>query len=356
MEKVVTVFGTRPEIIKMSLLIPLLDKGFDHSFLFTSQHYSKNMAQVFFDDLRLREPDDYLCVKSSDYRKLETAILKKLKMLKPSHVVVYGDTNSTLSGALAGRNVGAEIIHVEAGLRSFDTRMPEEYNRIKTDWLSSLLLAPTELNRNFIMREGIEGTVCVVGNTVVDACLHYLKRTNQRKCLQRFGIKKGEYILVTAHRQENVDDPRNVMKILKTLGNVGKTVLFPIHPRTKKRLSERKYTIPKNLRIVDAIGYLEFLGLLKNSALVLTDSGGVQEEAITLNVPCLTIRNSTERWETVIEGGNSLVGLEPSVVSYWVRMILESDLGSRMRDARNPYGDGNASRKAFSEIKEFVSV
>ncbi len=351
---IATVFGTRPEIIKMSLLVPMLDEGLEHSFVFTSQHYSANMAGVFFQELGVRKPDYMLGVNSSDYGKLQAGIENSLEKIKPTHVVVYGDTNSTLAGARAAKKLGAKVIHVEAGLRSFDSRMPEERNRIETDGLSSLLLTPTGLTKTFIEREGLSGKTSVVGNTVVDACLHYLKKTKEQEVLGKYQVDKNEFILVTAHRQENVDAPENIIRILKTFEKIEKTILFPIHPRTKKHLSERNYRIPTNVRIVDAIGYLEFLPLLKNSSLVLTDSGGVQEEAITLKVPCLTLRYSTERWETIYEGGNALVGLEPELVSYWVRMVLESDLGKRMRKAKNPYGEGDSSEKCFGEIKEFV--
>ncbi len=351
---VVTVFGTRPEIIKMSLLVPLLDKEFEHRFLFTSQHYSRNMSKIFFEELGVREPDRYLDVKTSDYSKLQKSVTGELKKIKPTHVIVYGDTNSTLASALSGKEVGARIIHVEAGLRSFDGNMPEERNRIETDKISSLLLAPTELNKRFIENEGISGKTVVVGNTVVDACMKYIENVNQDRVLNGFSLEKDDYILVTAHRQENVDNPRNIVKIIKALGDLEKTVLFPIHPRTKKRIADGGYTLPENIKIVDPAGYLDFLGLLKNASLVITDSGGVQEEGITLKTPCLTIRDSTERWETIVEGGNFLVGVEPSLVSYWTRMILESDLGDRMRNAVNPYGDGHASEKSLKEIKKEI--
>ena len=352
--RIATVFGTRPEIIKMSLLIPMLDRAFDHSFVFTSQHYSTNMAGIFFEELGVREPDHMLKVNSSDYGELQRGVEKAFEKIKPSHVVVYGDTNSTLSGALAAKKFGAKIIHVEAGLRSFDPRMPEEHNRIETDRISSLLLTPTNLTRSFIERERLDGEVSVVGNTVVDACLHYIRKADEQEVLGRFGIERKDFVLVTAHRQENVDNPENVVKVLKSFEKIGKTVLFPIHPRTKKHLGERKYQVPKNVMIIDAIGYLDFLPLLKNASLVLTDSGGVQEEAITLKVPCLTLRYSTERWETIIEGGNFLVGLEPALVSYWVKMALESDLGARMQKAKNPYGEGCASEKCLKGIKGHV--
>lgn len=342
-KKIATIFGTRPEIIKMSRLIPMLDKAFEHTFLFTSQHFSRNMAEIFFKELRVRGPDKFLDVRSSDYDALTSAVEKELRKIKPEYVVVYGDTNSTLSSARAAKNIGAKIIHIEAGLRSYDPKMPEERNRFETDHLSDYLFVPTELCRRILTSEGIKKNVFVVGNTIVDACLHYAKKA--KKC------KEKDYILLTAHRQENVDDPSNILKMMKMLEGFPK-VIFPAHPRTEKKIRENKIVLPPNVRMVKAVGYLEFLGMLKGASVVITDSGGVQEEAITLKTPCLTIRAYTERWETIIEGGNFLVGLQPDVVKSYVKAIRETELGNRMRMAKNPYGDGKTSQKIMAILKK----
>jgi len=350
--KIHTIIGTRPEIIKMSQLIPLLDGNFEHRFIFTSQHYSKNMVDIFLDELGVREPDIFLGVKSSDHSSLKDAIRPKIAELKPDYVLTYGDTNSTLAAAMATKELEINLIHVEAGLRSFDNSMPEEMNRIKTDGLSDYLFTPTELTKHFLGKEGITNNVFVVGNTVVDACLTYSKIANEKsKILDELKIEKDNYVLVTAHRQENVDNPERLLKILNSLSDLPLTVIFPIHPRTKKRVTENNYKIHENIRVIDPLGYLDFLKLMMHSSLIITDSGGIQEEAITLKIPCLTIRTSTERWETIITGGNFLVGVEPDLVKYHAKMILESGLGRRMRKVPNPYGDGTTSEKIIEILR-----
>lgn len=343
--KILTIIGTRPELIKMSRLIPLLDKRFEHKFIFTSQHYSKNMVDIFLDELEIREPDLFLGIKSSEYDEIIKSLLPKIKEIKTDYVLVYGDTNSTLSAAIAGKRLGKKLIHVEAGLRCFDEEVPEEKNRVETDKMADYLFAPTKLNELFLKNENITKNVFVVGNTIVDACLKYSKLAEKSKILDRLNVRKGEYLLVTAHRQETVDRPERLLKIIRAMGALPLKVVFPIHPRTKKKIIENNYKLPKNVIETEPLGYFDFLKLLRNSSLVLTDSGGIQEEAITLNIPCLTIRNSTERWETIINGGNFLVGIEPKLVSYYVKMILESGLGERMKDAKNPYGDGKTSER-----------
>ena len=353
--QILTIFGTRPEIIKMSQLIPLLDKNFDHQYIFTSQHYSKFMVDVFLENLKIRQPDIYLGLKSSDYNDIINGLLPKIKELNPEYILVYGDTNSTLSAAIAGKKLGKKLIHVEAGLRAFDNELPEERNRIETDKMADLLFAPTKLNEQFLKIENITKNIFVVGNTVVDACLKFSKIAQKSNILDKLNVTKNEYILLTAHRQESVDNPERLLKILSGIESLPKKVVFPIHPRTKKRILENNYRLPGNVIEIDPVDYLDFLKLLKNCFLVITDSGGIQEEAITLKIPCLTIRNSTERWETVINGGNYLVGIEPKLVSYYVNMIINSELDTQMRNAKNPYGNGDTSiiiAKKLAELNE----
>ena len=333
--KIASVFGTRPEIIKMSQLIPLLDAGFWHRVLFTSQHYSENMAQIFFSGLGVRKPDAFLGVESSEYGVLQRAITQELERNPPDYLLCYGDTNSTLAAALAAKESGIRIIHVESGLRSYDQNMPEERNRVETDRLSHFLFAPTELSRLQLEREGLTKNVFVVGNTIVDACLAYAKKAKARKC----------NVLVTAHRQENVDGAENLGKIFECLAGLG-DVLFPVHPRTRKNIEKFGLRVPRNVQLEKPMGYLEFLGAMKGANLIITDSGGVQEECITLRVPCLTIRDTTERWETIEEGGNFLVGLNPQLVKSHAFQILNGTLGRSMRKARNPYGRNVSARIA----------
>ena len=342
MTKLISIFGTRPEIIKMAPLIPLLDKEFEHKFIFTSQHYSENMMDVFFRELGVRKPDNFLNVKDSNLDKLQTAIHKELRRHGAEWVITYGDTNSTLAAARAAKSLGKKVIHIEAGLRAYDSRLPEEKNRIEIDNISSTLLAPSLLAKKQLEEEGITENIYVVGNLVVDS-------------VRKFYVpkpRKETYVLVTAHRQENVDDLPRLSKILKALSQFPK-VIFPVHPRTKKRLEEFSLHFPKNVELTDPVGYKEFLSLLGGAQLVLTDSGGVQEEAVVLKVPCLTLRESTERWETIEAGGNFLVGLEPLLIGAYAKQILDGTLGKSMGEAKNPYGE-NVSEKIIEILKKKI--
>ncbi len=342
--KIATIIGVRPEIIKMSRLIPLLDKEFEHTLIFTGQHHSREMADIFFDELNVRQPDKHLLIKSSDRSPLTEAITKTCKELSPDKVIVYGDSNTTYAGALAGKNSKAEVVHIEAGLRSFDKDMPEEYNRTATDKISSILFPPTDLAKHFLGMEGMTKNIFVVGNTIVDVCTGYNKEIEKNDALGKLDLVAKDYILLTVHRQSNVDNPAELVKIIEALGLVHKKIVFPVHPRTRKRLLESKIRLPPNVLATDPMGYFDFLKLMKNSSFVITDSGGVQEEAITLKVPCITMRNNTERWETVEAGGNFLVGTTPPLIEYYAKMIVESDLGKRM-NYKNPYGDGRTSER-----------
>jgi len=344
MKQIISVFGTRPEIIKMAPIIPLLDKEFSHSIIYTSQHYSKEMADQFFEELGVRKPDVFLHVNSSEHSKLEEAILLEMKKSKAGYVIVYGDTNSTLAAARAAKKCGKKIIHLEAGLRSYDNEMPEENNRIETDRLSEILFPPTELSKEQLAKEGITKNVFVVGNLVVDACNLFAPRAP---------AEKGNYILLTAHRQENVDNSQKLSEIISALSGLG-NVIFPVHPRTRKRLEEFGMKMPANVKLLEPVGYIRFLGLLKGAKLVITDSGGVQEEAATLHIPCLTIRAGNERWEAIIAGSNFLVSTDPKQIQSYARAILNSPLGERMRNAENPFGDGKTAQRIADILKRML--
>lgn len=346
MTKIVTVLGTRPEIIKLAVLIPLLDKKFDHKVVFTSQHYSYNMAELFFEQLGIRKPDVILDSKSSNKDAIEKSLRSIFGELNPSLVVVYGDTNSTVAAARAAKSVGAKVAHIEAGLRSYDERMPEELNRIETDKLSDLLFAPTSLSKKQLENEGLINGIYVVGNTIVDAVKKFSKKA--------INSTENNYILLTAHRQENVDNPKWLAQLIDSLSALNRKIIFPIHPRTKKMLEEFGYSMPRNVIVKEPLGYLNFLGFMKNALFVLTDSGGVQEECVCLHVPCLTVRSSTERWEIVAEGANFVVGSDPLLVSSYAKQIIDGDLGRSMRTAKNPLGKGSPSKKILDIlVKEF---
>jgi UDP-N-acetylglucosamine 2-epimerase len=343
--KIVTIIGTRPEIIKTSRLIPLLDKKFQHTFIFSGQHYSENMVNIFFQEMGVRNADHFLGVKSSEYSDLISPMVKKLRDIDPDYVLVYGDTNSTLAAALAAKRLNKKVIHVEAGLRSFDKRMPEELNRVLTDHISDFLFTPTTYTNALLKKEGITENVFIVGNTVVDAVLNYQPKFERSDVLSRLGLTPGGYFLMTLHRQELVDNPRDFKRVITTLGQINRKIVFPIHPRTKKRLSEFGFTLPGNIMTTPPLGYFDFLKLLKESEVIMTDSGGLQEEAITLKTPCVTLRQFTERMETVEIGANFLVGYDSNNIKQALSEILEGDLKQRIKTMKNPYGDGTASEK-----------
>lgn len=322
----------------------MLDKEFNNYFIFTSQHYTKELVDIFFEEMGVRKPDLFLNVRSSNLDKLQKALYIEFSNTDAKYVIVYGDTNSTMAAARAAKKANKKIIHIEAGLRSFDKNMPEENNRVETDHLSYILFAPTELAKQRLINEGIKKNVFVVGNLVVDAC---------KKFASAVTAKNGDYILVTAHRQENVDKPTKLMEIMKALSKLER-VVFPAHPRTRKRVEEFGIKIPKNIEFIKPLSYLKFLSYLKGAKLVITDSGGVQEEAATLHVPCLTIRDTNERWESVESGGNFVIGTTPELVCSYVREILFGCLGNKMRKAKNPFGDGKASIKIIRILKRLL--
>lgn len=346
--KISIILGTRPEIIKMSYIIKELEKKDSNYFtLHTGQHYSYNLDKIFFKDLELPLPKYNLDVGSGSHAeetgKMVVGIEKILKKEKPDIILVQGDTNTVLAGALAASKIHIRIGHVEAGLRSYDRVMPEETNRVLTDHISDYLFAPTNSAKANLLNEGIEeNKIFTTGNTVVDAVNQNLKIAEKKvKVLDKLDLKNRCYFLLTLHRQENVDVRSRLESIFEGLSSVYQEfdlpLIYPIHPRTKKRLGEFNLKIPEGVRLVDPVGYLEFLQLQGNAFLALTDSGGVQEEACILKVPCVTIRDSTERPETVDVGSNVLTGANSE-------NILKSTkfMANKKRDWVNPFGNGKS--------------
>jgi UDP-N-acetylglucosamine 2-epimerase (non-hydrolysing) len=343
---IVTIAGTRPEIIKLSELVRLLGRSqqYNHMLLYTGQHYSDNMKSVFFDELRIKPDYDLRC-DGSDVGTLKESMVKFLSNIKPPYVLVYGDTNSTLAGALAAKEVGSTIVHIEAGLRCFDLDVPEERARIQIDSISDYLFPPTELARTFLSYEQIEENVTVTGNLVVDVCRRLAKIADEhgRQDLP------SEYLLLTMHRQENVDERDRLEMLRKHLSGIKHKIVFPIHPRTKNNLAKYNIGLPDNVITIEPASYLEFLYLLKNCRLVMTDSGGVQEEAIVLRRPCVTLRHVSERWETLLLRANVLFPLYRRD-SLW--QVVESMLAARID--RNPYGE-NVAETMLTLIKKIVT-
>lgn len=355
--KIAIILGTRPEITKMAPLIKLYQKNrADFFLLHTGQHYSYQMDKVFFDQLELPQPQYNLDVGSGSHAeqtgKMLIGIEKILLKERPAIVLVEGDTNSVLTGALAAAKLGIKVGHVEAGLRSYDSTMPEELNRLLADHVSDFLFAPTPKAKKILLGEGIEKhKIFVTGNTIVDTIFQNLELAKKGKDVVReLKLKPKEYFLVTLHRQENVDNPSRFESILRGLSMVAKRykipVVYPIHPRSKKMMQEFRLT-PKDLTIIEPVDFLSFLQLGSNAKLILTDSGGVQEEACILGVPCVTIRDNTERPETLEVGSNILAGAKAERIVECVNIMLK-----KKKKWTNPFGDGKAAERIVKIITE----
>ena len=359
------ILGTRPEIIKMSPLIRACEKKhIDHFVLHTGQHYSYEMDRVFFEELRLPAPQYNLDVGSRSHAEQTGAIMSGVENIlikeKPDVVLVQGDTNTVLAGTLAAskcyvrgtNSLPIAVAHVEAGLRSFDRSMPEEINRIVTDHLSEFCFAPTEKARENLIHEGIENKkIFVTGNTVVDAVRQNLELSaGCTTVLTDTGLEPKRYCLVTLHRQENVDNKERLIGILNALSGIhestGMPMIFPVHPRTEKMI--KSYGLEaRGIRIIQPLGFLEFLQLESNARMILTDSGGVQEESCILGVPCVTIRDSTERPETVMVGANVIAGVKPQDITAAAMAML-----NKKSQWENPFGDGTAGERIVKILCE----
>jgi len=360
--KIAIIIGTRPEIIKMAPVIDEIEKrGIEYILVHTGQHYDHEMSHQFFVDLELKKPDFNIGVGSGSHGKQTARMMEKIEDVllaeKPDIVLVQGDTNAVLAGALAASKLHIAVGHVEAGLRSYDKTMPEEINRQVADVASNLYFVPTGESAINLIFEGLDPhEIFVTGNTVVDACIRNLKIAQKTSTVLSDLDVDGDILTLTMHRAENVDDPERLHEVtdaLLELENI--TVVFPVHPRTVKTL--KKFGIYEKLEnaphvlMTKPIGYLDFLVLLSNSRFIMTDSGGLQEEAITLNVPCLTLRYNTERPETVTAGGNILVGSSKEKILENLRRIAGDESAyQEMSDAFNPYGDGKASKKILDAI------
>ncbi len=361
--KIAFIVGTRPEIIKMSPLIDeVKNRGLNYILIHTGQHYDQEMSQQFFTDLELTQPDYNIGVGSSSHGKQTAVMLEGIEeiLLKenPDIILVEGDTNAVMAGAIASSKLHLPVGHVEAGLRSFDKTMPEEINRMIADACSNLFFVPTEESAINLLFEGVNPhNIHITGNTIVDACQRNLKIAEKNsKLVSKLDSGENNIITLTLHRAENVDDPVRLKNITDALLELDEfSIVFPVHPRTRKTLEKFGFwdslVKAKHIQLIKPVGYLDFLILLSNSKLVLTDSGGLQEEAITLNLPCITLRYNTERPETVTAGGNLLVGSSKKVVVDNVRRIINDDtLYLEMSNACNPYGDGYASAKIVDII------
>jgi UDP-N-acetylglucosamine 2-epimerase (non-hydrolysing) len=353
--KIALAVGTRPEIVKMApVLRACRARRVPFTLLHTGQHYSFELNELLFRELELPEPDHNLRVGSGSHAFQTGAILQGLEPIlareRPDVLLVEGDTNSVLAAALAASHARTPVGHIEAGLRSGDRRMQEERNRVLVDHLADFLFAPTADARDNLLREGIGAErIAVTGNTVVDELLRQRPRALRAAPLEGFGVEAGGFALATVHRPENVDDParlRGIFEGLKEAGNALRMpVLMPLHPRTASKLGEINISLGSSLRELPPLGYLEFLSLEAGAALILTDSGGVQEEACCLGVPCVTLRDTTERPESIAVAANVLTPCEPE-------RIVESALRMSARHGgwRNPFGDGRSGLRIIDGL------
>jgi UDP-N-acetylglucosamine 2-epimerase (non-hydrolysing) len=353
--KVAVVVGTRPEIVKMAPVIrACLARDVPFVVLHTGQHYSFELDGIFFEQLDLPRPTHNLGVGSGSHLLQISSIIGAIESVlvaeRPDEVLVEGDTNSVLAAGLAANKLGFRVGHVEAGLRSYDRSMPEEINRILVDHLSDDLFAPTGLARDILLGEGIpEVRVRVTGNTAVDEILHQRGRVDAEPVLDQFGVRPRQYAVATVHRAENVGDPGRLRGIFDGLDRVASAldipVLVALHPRTLRRLSELKVAVAPSVRLLAPLGYHEFLALHADAGLMLTDSGGIQEEACTLGVPCVTLRDNTERPESIVAGANCLVGADAA-------RIVEgaTAMHGAPRNWANPFGDGHSGARIVDLI------
>jgi UDP-GlcNAc3NAcA epimerase len=342
--KIASIVGARPQFIKCAPVSRELRKEHEEVLIHTGQHYDHGMSEVFFEELAIPKPDYNLGIGSGTHGHQTGAMLGAiedvLQQENPDLVLVYGDTNSTLAGALAAAKLHVPVAHVEAGLRSFDRRMPEEINRVLTDHCSDLLFCPTKTAVENLAAEGITGGVHLVGDVMVDAMNYNRAVAEERsRILEAVGVRPGEYLVITVHRPSNTDSQENMVAILGALAEAGMPVVFPVHPRTRNYLGRYGLLakMPENVQVTEPLGYLDMLHLMAHAAKILTDSGGVQKEAYMLGVPCITLRENTEWVETVEAGWNVLVGAGREEI---VSMIHEF---APAGDQPPLFGDGRAA-------------
>jgi UDP-N-acetylglucosamine 2-epimerase len=355
--RIATIVGARPQFIKAApVSAALAAAGCEELLIHTGQHYDVSMSDVFFSELPIPKPAVNLEVGSSSPARQTAEVMLRvegvLEAEKPDWVLVYGDTNSTLGGALAANKAGIALAHVEAGLRSYNRAMPEEHNRVLTDHVSDLLFCPTQTAVDNLARESIVRGVHRVGDTMYDAVLQFGElAARESSILQDLDLEPGRYLLTTVHRNYNTDDPQALVRLLSTLSGLDEVVVFPVHPRTRKEIerlgAQRPDLSSGSLRLVDPVSYLDMLALEKSARMVLTDSGGMQKEAYFLGVPCATLRSETEWVETVDAGWNRLVGSDPDLIRRAV-----SDWQPPTRRPDDLFGAGDAAPKIAARLAQ----
>jgi len=348
-----SVFGTRPEIIRLSRIFPLLDANFQHVMVNTNQNFTPELNSIFFSELNIRKPDYNLKIKTGQFGTEVAKIISQTEKIiikeKPDIMLILGDTNSGLS-AIVAAHYGVKIIHLEAGMRAYDFRMPEDKNRMLIDHLSSILLPYTNYSRENLIRENIHPSkIYVIGNPIIEVINYFLPKIQKSKILEKMKLKKQGYIVVTAHRSENVNDENNLKKIFTSLEKINKKfkkrIIYPMHPRTFSKIKNIK--IPKSIEIIKPLGFFDFIKLEKNAFSLITDSGTVPEESLYFKVPCITIRETTERPEFIEAGFNIISGLDPTDILRSMEIITSNEIKSEW----NPnLGDGQTSTKVLNII------
>jgi UDP-N-acetylglucosamine 2-epimerase (non-hydrolysing) len=357
--RVLAVAGARPNFMKIAPLMKEFAKRsgrFEPILVHTGQHYDQAMSDSFFRDLEIPEPDVNLGVGSGSHAEQTAQVLVKIEQLlierKPHVVLVVGDVNSTLAATIAAVKLNIPVAHVEAGLRSWDREMPEEINRVLTDSVSHWLFTTEAVASENLLREGVsDENIHFVGNVMIDTLLTHRERAQSLDTLSRLGLEPGKYAVLTLHRPSNVDSPDQLRRLFEVLGRLNDRlpVVFPIHPRTANAIEKQLGGAKPNLMLTEPLGYLDFLRLLTDAQMVLTDSGGIQEETTALGVPCLTLRENTERPVTVTEGTNTIVGTEPAAIE----KAIEKLLGSTPEAGRRPaLWDGNAASRIVDILEE----
>lgn len=358
--KIMNIVGARPNFMKIA---PLMSEMQKHSeiearLIHTGQHYDRKMSKLFFEDLRLPEPHVYLGVGSANHGtqtgRIMTAFEEVLLQDKPNLVIVVGDVNSTIACGLVAVKQGVKLAHVEAGLRSFDRSMPEEINRLLTDQISDFLFITEKSGEENLLKEGIAGEkIHFVGNVMIDSLVSHLEKAQESQILEQLRLAPGEFVALTLHRPSNVDSEQTFLEILLALETVQKhlPIVFPIHPRSRERLNhfglDEKIKRMPNLKIIEPLGYLDFLKLMSEAKFVLTDSGGIQEETTVLNIPCLTLRENTERPVTVTQGSNLVIGCMAERI---IRESLKIIKGEAKNGKRPELWDGKAAQRIVDII------
>ena len=346
-----SIFGTRPEIIRLSRIFPLLDTHFEHVMVNTNQNFAKELNSVFFSEFNLRKPDYNLKIKTKNFgSEIAEILLQTEKIIlkeKPDVMLILGDTHSGLAAIIAA-HYGIKIVHLEAGMRAYDFRMPEDKNRILIDHLSSILLPYTNYSRENLIRENIHPSkIYVIGNPIIEVLDYFMPKIQKSKILKKMKLEEKNYVLVTAHRSENVDDKDSLKKIISSLDQINKKfkkrIIYPMHPRTLSKIKNVK--IPKSVELIEPLGFFDFAQLEKNAFCLITDSGTIPEESLYFGVPSITIRESTERPEFIEAGLNALAGLEPDEILKTVQVITSNENKSTWN---SNLGDGQTSTKVLN--------